>query len=200
MSTLEPTKNADRASLGSTPVPGIDARQLALLAEWADGLRDRKLMLVRDANAEFKLKEPDRVDREDTVILQVYTGDAVPDRLEPVSIKCTLPGGGSAIELADSFDAMFWTESAMEKFFFPYYYAQRILTEKQMQAIKDLFANRNVCAFLHMPPSRPGALQGRHPTRVTDTVAVLEKVSTQGPVTDGGGALVAYPLSRVVGP
>lgn len=194
--TNAPATIADGSRSPSGSLPAMDARQLAVLAEWADGVRNQHLVLVRTSDGEYKLK--DRKAENDQVILQVFTRDIVPDRLQPVSVTCTLPGGGGAIEVSQEFDALFWTESAVEKFLLPYYYSQRILTGDQMERVKKHLADREVCAFLHMPPSRPKVARRRELATVLDTVAILETVHEQGPIAGGGKKLIPAPLSSLL--
>ena len=169
--------------------PEFDARQLAWLAEWADGFREKELALVvSNANGDFDLKPEKEVQHDkERVILRVFTEAVQPKRLKPMEVSIKDPSGRT-VRLDQDCDAAFWSESSIEKFLFPYYYSQRLLTEEQMQKLKENFDKREVFAIVHMPPSKPGIItRGK-----ISSIAVLEKVGTAG--MEGGGAIVPTPL------
>lgn len=128
-------------------MPALTARALAWIAEAADGTRDVNRVLVQ--NADGKLALVDEIDANGRpIILEIRT----PSRKKQVrkDWKLTIP---------KEWDALFLTESAVEKFLFPYYESQRLLNGSEMELLKGQYYNRpDVAGILHKPPSRPSLL------------------------------------------
>ena len=147
--------------------PRVDSRQISWWAESADGTRDKELALVLTASGEYvvKVEEPG-----DDVVLRMYTPSARPNRLRPTEITFQAPGC-ERIRIDELADALFWTESAVEKFLFPYYAAQRLLSAAEMRQLKKGFRNERVVAIWHKAPSNYALLYGEESG--LDTLNVL---------------------------
>jgi hypothetical protein len=157
----------------------VDSRQLSWWAESADGTRDRELVLALTPEGEYVVKEEAAGDE---VVLRMYTPSAVPDRLKPAEITFQAPGC-EKMRIDETADALFWTESAVEKFLFPYYASQRLLTDEEMRRLKEGFRNERVVAMWHKAPSAAMYLYGA-PSGL-DTLDVL--------VAQPGGAAEMQP-------
>lgn len=106
-------------------VPRVDSRQMSWWAESADGVRDKELALVLTESGEYVVKEEQAGDE---VVLRMYTPSITPNRMKPAEITFQAPGC-EKVRIDELADALFWTESAVEKFLFPYYASQRLLTD-----------------------------------------------------------------------
>jgi hypothetical protein len=132
--------------------PKLSANELRYLAEKADGMRDQAVSLIVDG---------DKVD----VVATKAVGTR--KRLLDLATPARGPGiagdaktqifwrgkiyGGPNTEL-DEADALFVTQSAIEKFLLPYY--MRFKSGAQVQALENmLFNNPAAVAALHIPPS-----------------------------------------------
>ena len=147
--------------------PRVDSRQVSWWAESADGTRDKELALVLTGDGEYVVKEEAPGDN---VVLRMYTPSAVPNRLKPTEITFQAPGC-EKMRIDEIADCLFWTESAVEKFLFPYYASQRLLTDEEMRQLKEGFQDERVVAIWHKAPS---AFQFLHGTTSTlDTIKVL---------------------------
>ena len=137
--------------------PRVDSRQMSWWAESADGTRDKELALVLTAGGEYVVKEEEPGDE---VVLRMYTPSMAPERLKPTEITFQAPGC-EKVRIEEVADALFWTESAVEKFLFPYYASQRLLTDEEMQGLKDGFRDARVVAIWHQAPSKSLLQYGR---------------------------------------
>jgi hypothetical protein len=120
----------------------IDARTLAWLAEKADGIRDKELVLYVEGDR-VRL-EPATAANQGAALLQVRTRNTVKNREQPPTIS-----------IAPEWDAIFLSEAAVEKFLFPYYKAQRLLTEEDEEKLRAAYYQDNVYGIVHLYPSRP---------------------------------------------
>jgi hypothetical protein len=167
-----------RASSGSQRVssearrvtPRVDSRQISWWAESADGARDKELALVLTASGEYIVKEEEPGDH---VVLRMYTPSTTPDRMKPVEITFQAPGC-EKVRIDEVADAIFWTESAVDKFLFPYYASQRLLTDEEMRRFKESFRDERVVAIWHQAPSRSHLLQATEGSIETWCVLLAE--------------------------
>lgn len=167
---------------GSRRPVKVDARALAWIAEHAHGLGGKPLALVQEKDGEVKLKAQSEVHpQDDFVLLEVETPLVRPDRLrlERITIQ---PQGGPAFDLKGC-DALFWTESAIQKFMLPYYHAQRLLDDVGMKELMDAFHSRDVVAIAHVPPSRHETIRGMDPL---GAVCVITKSGDSTSANDPG--------------
>ena len=154
-------------------LPRVDSRQVSWWAESADGTRDKELALVLTAEGEYVVKE---AAPGDNVVLRMYTPSAVPDRLKPAEITFQAPGG-EKMRIDELADALFWTESSVEKFLFPYYASQRLLTDDEMRRLKEGFRDQRVVAIWHKAPSATQYLYAGANTLDTLSVLVADRLA-----------------------
>ena len=158
----------------TTGVPQIDATILHWLAEEAHGRQgSRKLILVKDAEGQPALRDPDGeggVRPTDEVLFEVITPPSAPQLRRPEKIILQVPGGSEErLDKLEGCDSLFWSTSAIEKFLFPYYAAHRLLTETEMAELKSKCQAENVVAILHIAPSKSFSRTGK------DRFAVVRK-------------------------
>ena len=149
-------------------LPLLDARQLRELGETADGARgDERVIVARKKDGRFSfdvLSEAQASDDPEVRsgaakrVLRVQTSVKVRDR-PAAKVVVTSADGKPADGLPPNADAVFLSESAAEKFLFPYYESVRIFEPKQLADLKKRFldprAGRYVIAIAHTPPSHP---------------------------------------------
>jgi hypothetical protein len=137
--------------------PQIEARNLRALGEFADGYRDKDFSLVEMKDGSFRLRDAAAGPQaeETRVVATVRTSSKVPNRERPeVELKTTK----MTKAMGKDYDALFWTESSIEKFLIPYYCHMRTLTETDMAAIAEICRNPKLVAIGHVPPSEPEIL------------------------------------------
>lgn len=135
------------------PEPPSHALMLRRLAEKADGLRDQDLALVQRADGTLDVVPVDEVGTQ-PVLYQLRTPSQHPaDQRPKFELVLTPPPPGVPFDARARYDALFWTESAVEKFLLPYY--QRVLTPEELLELARAFRdNPNVYAVGHWPPTR----------------------------------------------
>lgn len=136
----------------------VSASALRRLAEKADGLRDQHPYLVVDDHGTVDVAgENDVGERQKVLDLEtLYDGDGL--RFKPV-LGMTVDGkaypNGTELEVAD---AVFTSQSAVEKFVFPYY--ARIRTPAELaQMAKEMFDDKGNVAIIHKPATVYGILK-----------------------------------------
>jgi len=154
---FELTANARNGPGTRVSAPRVDSRQISWWAEAADGTRDKELALVLTASGEYVVKEEEPGD---FVILTMYTPSEAPKRRKPVEITLQAPGC-EKMRIDEIADALFWTESAVEKFVYPYYAFQRLLTDEEMMRLKAEFRDERAVALWHQAPSRTVIVYGK---------------------------------------
>jgi hypothetical protein len=164
------TIEQDQPAIGNAEAGDVlldpNARDLAWLAETADGIRDKHLLLVMDEQKRLQLRREGKVLRTDTPVavvkgakpLRIKTSPLRPSRVPVVAVTCQAENGKAAplppVEGEGwTWDAMFWTESAVEKFLYPYYQSQRLLDDQQLKLLKKQFDADNAVAIAHRAPS-----------------------------------------------
>jgi hypothetical protein len=134
----------------------LTATDLAWLAETADGNRSVDFVLVRDANGKAQLRAKDSMQEGDEVPaeIKVRTEQTLPDRTKVVQVTCQAEGHDlEPLLSADAWDAVFWTESSVEKFLYPYYRSQR-LWDSRMDALQARYnSDPEAVAIAHRAPS-----------------------------------------------
>src|SRR5688572_8986747 len=126
------------------PIATITSKELSWLAERADGSRDEDLALVRDVNGLPQIREsrdpgkPPVLEDGDELIANVRTSDSC-KREKVVAVHIETQTGMQLPITGKGPDALFWTQSAVEKFLYPYYYSQR-LWDDEMDKLKAKFS------------------------------------------------------------
>ncbi len=138
-------------STAAPPKITLNARQAACLAEWTDGIRDVELALVKEGE-ECVLKPAATAKDALLYFLTRSKRTTAGNKPDQVTIKLT---GGTSKEVQGELDSLFWTDSAIEKFFFPYYQSQRLLTDDEMQKLRAGYERSDFVAFGHSPPTHP---------------------------------------------
>jgi hypothetical protein len=138
-----------------------DASELRRVAEAADGLRDRELALVirtqpGEGSPRLELIPVSEVDRGDLQVCPVRTQSVMRDRPAPFRVTLQLREHDRPLELQLEYDALFWSEAAVEKFFFPYY--RRVLRRDMFRRLESAFYEgdehgRRIVAFGHLVPT-----------------------------------------------
>ncbi|MBK8006043.1 MAG: hypothetical protein IPK12_19570 [Gemmatimonadetes bacterium] len=131
----------------------LTSTHLRRLAEEADGRRGEKLQLIQDPRTgELRfLARGEKLARGAAVVAEAATENRVPTR-DPVKVSLTI--NGKKVDLAGA-DAIFWSESAIEKFMWPYYQS-RGLMDGNMQTLQKAYyaSDSEIVAIVHKWPSR----------------------------------------------
>lgn len=144
----------------------IEASTLRRAAETADGTRNRDVWLLIGAS-NFKLVECGTEPGTGEILIQCLTKDKVrPDlrpKIEEINLKSKKTGAnGKEHKLHELYDAVFWTESAVEKFVYPYYtYLYRHQACKRLCLLQEAWESPNVVAVAHLPKSEPFPVDGK---------------------------------------
>ncbi len=146
--------SADCAEKKLKKAPGRNSWTLSWLAEMADGWRGEELLLTRHPAHGLRVRrstEPKGEDEED--VCKIETPKCQPDRKEVRAVTLDVDGTSAKIDTDDGSDAVFWTESAVEKFLYPYYHSHRLWDER-MDRVKRAFETYpDAYAIKHKAPS-----------------------------------------------
>ena len=125
-------------------LPAIDVRQLAWCVEFADGRRGQQQVLYRK-NGKV-LIGPVSEHRAEAILSVTQPRDTRPIRPRP-----------PLNQIPEEVDAIFLGDSAVEKFLFPYYEAQRLLVRGELERLKRAYydQSKGYAGILHVQPSRP---------------------------------------------
>jgi hypothetical protein len=130
----------------------LTANELRKLAEAADGIRDKTAYVVWSGD-EPQVKT--KLDDGDELIVECETRNDAKKRASFTSIVLDPPlidADGNAIKnIADKYDAMFWSEAAVEKFAIPYY--ARFTSPQDLARMLDAFNHPTTLAMMHPPLS-----------------------------------------------
>jgi hypothetical protein len=183
----------------------LDSTGLRRLAEMADGGRDEDFYIAVDADRKMvALREPPEPGKYKLVV-PVHTSGAVPERRGIRKLTATLDDGRTVEIFPEAGlevpDAMFWTESSVEKFLVPYYARVHSAASRvgdEVQKVKDVFNGKvrpyglpshepvEVFALVHLPRSEYTATE----SALLSSLGVLYAV--------GGGEAVLTPLPEFV--
>lgn len=140
----------------------LNATQAGWVAEITDGERDVAFVVVQDAGGNPQLREVGKLESGDTVATEIRClTKGIPKRNRVTEVHCfaenwTEPG---ILLSSDKWDAVFWTESAVKKFLYPYYHSQR-LWNQELAALEQQFdADPDAIALAHLAPSRTAPLR-----------------------------------------
>ena len=128
----------------------LTANDLRKLAEAVDGVRDETAYVVWGKEGpEVSTQQP----ASHEVIFECMTSNVEPDRRKMVAIKLERPvitaEGKPLTHFERRFDAMFWSEAALEKFMLPYY--ARFSSPRQMDRMRNASNQKRVLAVMHVP-------------------------------------------------
>jgi hypothetical protein len=153
----------------------LTATDLAWLAETADGNRSVDFILVRDVNGKAQLREKLEPGDEIPTEMKVRSEPILPSRAKIVQVTCLAEGHDlEPLRSADAWDAVFWTESAVEKFLYPYYRSQR-LWDSRMDDLKARWdSDPEAAAIAHRAPSNSQILDAS-----SQTIAIGKVVRNQ---------------------
>jgi hypothetical protein len=130
--------------------------RLSWLAETVDGWRDEKLKLVKhDTDGLLIRRENEPLGPNEQEVCQIETPSCRPDRVKVETVTLiTQKGIRHQIDVQpEGWDTVFWTESSIEKFLFPYYHAHR-LWDQDLEDLEDAFAAYpEAFAIRHRAPS-----------------------------------------------
>lgn len=157
--------------------PTLSANELRRLAEKADGLRSENPKLVDDHGKINVVTEAQaQKDPGQRVLADINTPNTGEGLTAGASIRVVLNGTtyGDKTDLAQA-DAVFVTQSAIEKFLLPYYL--RFKSPGEVGTIKKkLFDDKNVIAGHHLPASTYGT-DKTLVVRMNPVTSALETVS-----------------------
>jgi hypothetical protein len=130
----------------------LTARELRWLAEAADGKRDVSITLAQDADGTVAIVDEKAPPQGWKPLLTMRTTYDPAEQGMRTPVRIHLVRDRQEIELGADVDAIFLTQSAIEKFVFPYY--ARHWTLDEIAALRtSLFAPEEVVAAQHIPPS-----------------------------------------------
>jgi len=143
----------------------VTSRHLSWLAETADGTRDADLALVKNGSGELEIIEAPKAGASlpsgYSMVSKVRTdGSCNREKVKTVRIETEHYGPQPEIE-APGPDAVFWTESAVEKFLYPYYHSQRLWDENMDKLRAKFRKDKKAYAMLHRAPSNSETLDAK---------------------------------------
>jgi hypothetical protein len=148
----------------------VTSRYLSRLAETADGTRDEDLALVKNPKGLLEIRPAPTPERPlpsgYEFIAHVRTkGSCTREKVTSVTIETENYGKQPAIT-GQGPDAVFWTESAVEKFLYPYYHSQR-LWDENMDKLRAQFAtDTKAYGMLHRAPSNSTVLSASQTLKI----------------------------------
>lgn len=134
----------------------INANRLRWLAESADGKRDVPRLLVERENGDVDVIDVAERKSSDKVLLELETDSRGPGVDGSALIRVSVDGRifDPSSGQQDRADALFVTQSAIEKFLLPYY--MRFKSAAKVQALENMLYNDpTIRAAIHIPPSHP---------------------------------------------
>lgn len=148
----------------STPTIKVKASTLRRAAEAADGLRGKNVyLLVGEDDFEAVERLPNPLP-EDVFIIACRTDDhPVSGRPDLLELKAVTQQGlqTKEHELKDTYDAVCWRESAIEKFVQPYYARlYGVDAPLRLRLLQEAWRDPRVFAVAHLPKSEPFETEG----------------------------------------
>jgi hypothetical protein len=148
-------KSGDSSKNSVAHIP--DATNLSWLAETADGSRGELLCLIKDDEDKLQLVPKQNLQGRKE-LATVKTPKTRPNRTEVTEVVCRAENYEATLRSTEKYDAVFWTESSIDKFLYPYYRAHRIW-DKRMDELKKKFDSLDIAvAIAHRAPSTSEAL------------------------------------------
>jgi hypothetical protein len=127
----------------------ISASELRRLAETADGLRNRDLVLVRREGHVILINAADKVATDDHLVT-LRTDDEIDPASRPAFDLELQIENGPSLSLRNTYDAAFWSESAIDKFVLPYY--ARYMSPARLRSLRERIASDPAMIMLPHPP------------------------------------------------
>ena len=139
----------------TTKAPGRNSWKLSWLAEEADGWRGEELSLMLHPTSGLRLRrEGDSPMPGEHELCKIETPKCQPGRIPVLSVAVEIQGASTQkIDPAKGWDAVFWTESAVEKFLYPYYHAHRLWDDTMDQVQLAFETYPGAVAIMHKAPS-----------------------------------------------
>jgi hypothetical protein len=137
----------------------FDQRQISWWAEGADGYQGRHMRVVikpGKTDTEF-VGEDEPLPEGTEVLFSVFT-PTIPF-VRPKAVTITTDAGTRDLLVEEpEADCLFWTPSSIEKFVIPYYVAHRLLTDQELDDLRDEVKSGKLAAILHVQPSKPSPI------------------------------------------
>jgi hypothetical protein len=153
---------------GGSVGPRLSYRDLAWWAESADGDRDGELVVAEcphngSSRCVVKKKDDAIADGDRILIGNIWIDPEV-ERSPVDRILIEVDGQTIDCRSVDNIvcDSVFCSESAIQKFLFPYYHSQRLLTPEQWRKLTAEFQDPMTVAIGHVHPSTSVTLRAGH--------------------------------------
>ena len=152
---LNQTTNSDCHEKKKKKAPGRNFWKLSWLAEEADGWRDEELRLTLHPVEGLRLRRKgEALDANEKEVCKIETPKCQPGRTPVLSVTVGVKDAkAKQIDPAEGWDALFWTESAVEKFLYPYYHAHRLWDDTMEEVRKAFETYPGAVAVKHKAPS-----------------------------------------------
>lgn len=145
----------------------LNSTQVGWLAEGTDGERGVTLILVLDAHKQPQLRDVSKkLEDGDEIVtdVQYKTTSSLPDdtpRKRVLEVRCKVDTWKEEgiLRGEDKWDALFWTESSIDKFLYPYYHSQRLWDQEMAQLQDKVNGDPEAVAIAHVAPSRSRILK-----------------------------------------
>jgi hypothetical protein len=131
------------------------------LGEGADDGNGTELLVVKDASGTPRVRQAARPGDEVVSRVRVRQVPALPGRQQLAEIVCR-SAVGATLPLpteGDAYDCVFWTESAVRKFLWPYYEAHRLWNDDLRKLRDDYERDPTAVAIAHQAPSKSRILR-----------------------------------------
>lgn len=132
----------------------LTANDLRWLGEGADGDRDKDCVVAWVGN-ELKVVEKKSSGPDEPLVLHVRTPSRGPGMRGGLKVSITFEKD-EPIPLDSTIDAIFLTQSAVEKFVLPYY--MRMQDPEWIAETRDALYRKDIVATLHASPSSSGGI------------------------------------------
>ena len=152
----------------------LDATVIRRAGEAADGRREEDLVFAEGIDGEVTFTtQQDAAAKGLKVKLRISTGFTQPGLRKKVRLFLLYDNKGLLLD--EGVDAVFLTQSAVEKFVLPYY--TRTCEPKEIQELRDkLFDDARCVAAPHVPPSVTTGVPGLAPT---NEIGVIDELSPE---------------------
>jgi hypothetical protein len=139
----------------------VNANALAWWTEEAFACEGEKMYVARDSAGDLSLKRiPRNAELPPDALFEVEPTTPTVRIVRPDKLEATWTTSDGKQETVDLFkrypglDSLFWTSAAVEKFLIPYYYAQRLCTEEDINRLRENCRKMEIGAIGHTHPSK----------------------------------------------